>query len=115
MTGRKSEFKLPARVAEWFLNTGISPAITGLPWERFQDMSMLLLATAVKLIAEIALMALLGQWLVGLLAGAGRDGNFFYRLLGVLTGPFVRLARVLSPRSGLRYFILAIRPLSRHS
>lgn len=31
MTGRKSEFKLPARVAEWFLNTGISPAITGLP------------------------------------------------------------------------------------
>jgi thioester reductase-like protein len=31
MTGRKSEFKLPARIAEWFLNTGISPAITGLP------------------------------------------------------------------------------------
>ncbi len=31
MTGRKSEFKLPGRIAEWFLNTGISPAITGLP------------------------------------------------------------------------------------
>jgi len=31
LTGRKSEFKLPQRVAEWFLHTGISPAITGLP------------------------------------------------------------------------------------
>ena len=33
-----------------------------------------------KLIAEIALMALAGQWVLGLLAGARRDGNFFYRV-----------------------------------
>ena len=31
MSGRKSEFTLPPRFAEWFLNTRISPAITGLP------------------------------------------------------------------------------------
>jgi thioester reductase-like protein len=31
MTGRKSEFGPPTRVAEWFLNTRISPAVTGLP------------------------------------------------------------------------------------
>jgi thioester reductase-like protein len=31
MTGRKSEFAPPPRVAEWFLNTGVSPVITGLP------------------------------------------------------------------------------------
>ena len=31
MTGRKSEFGPPARLAEWFLNTRISPIITGLP------------------------------------------------------------------------------------
>ena len=31
MIGRKSEFKLPLSVAEWFLNTGISPPMTGLP------------------------------------------------------------------------------------
>ena len=31
MTGRKSEFSPPMRLAEWFLNTRISPAITGLP------------------------------------------------------------------------------------
>lgn len=31
LSGRKSEFQLPQRVAEWFLKTGISPGITGLP------------------------------------------------------------------------------------
>ena len=59
---------------------------------------VLLFVSAVKLIAEIALMALLGQWLLGLLAGAKRDSNFFYKLLQVLTQPFVRVARWISPR-----------------
>ena len=31
LTGRKSEFGPPMRLAEWFLNTRISPSITGLP------------------------------------------------------------------------------------
>lgn len=31
LTGRRSEFHPPIRAAEWFLNTGLSPAITGLP------------------------------------------------------------------------------------
>ncbi len=31
MTGRRSEFGPPAKLAEWFLNTSISPVITGLP------------------------------------------------------------------------------------
>jgi len=31
MIGRKSEFSPPTRLAEWFLNTRISPVITGLP------------------------------------------------------------------------------------
>jgi thioester reductase-like protein len=31
MTGRRSEFRPPARLAEWFLNTRISPPLTGLP------------------------------------------------------------------------------------
>lgn len=31
MTGRKSEFNPSKRLTEWFLNTGISPRITGLP------------------------------------------------------------------------------------
>ncbi len=59
---------------------------------------MLLLTSSIKLIAEIALLALLGQWVLGLLAGARREGNFFYQLLQVLTRPFVRLTRLISPR-----------------
>jgi len=59
---------------------------------------MLLLATSIKLIAEIALMALAGLWLVGLLSGARREGNVVYRLLKVLTDPFVHGARVITPR-----------------
>jgi hypothetical protein len=59
---------------------------------------MLLLITSLKLIAEIALMSLLGQWLVGLLAGAGRNRNVFYKLLSVVTSPFVKLMRVMTPR-----------------
>lgn len=59
---------------------------------------MLLLVSVLKLIAEIALMSLLGQWLLGLLAGPKRDTNFFYRILQTITRPFVRLARWLSPR-----------------
>jgi len=58
---------------------------------------VLLLVSALKLIAEIALMALVGQWVLGLLAGSKRDSNFFYRVLQVMTNPFVRLARILSP------------------
>lgn len=59
---------------------------------------MLLFVSALKLIAEIALMALLGQWLLGLLAGAKRETNLFYKLLQVLTQPFVRFARLITPR-----------------
>ena len=59
---------------------------------------MLLLASSVKLIAEIALLALLGQWLLGMLAGKRREENFFYRLLQVLTNPFTKAVRAITPR-----------------
>lgn len=59
---------------------------------------MLLLTSSLKLIAEIALLAMAGQWLLGLLAGRKREGNFFYQLLQVLTRPFVKLTRAISPR-----------------
>jgi hypothetical protein len=62
---------------------------------------MLLLVMSIKLVAEIALLSLAGQGLLGLLAGAKRESNFFYRLLGVMTGPFVRAARWLAPRAVL--------------
>lgn len=58
---------------------------------------MLTLATTVKLLAEIALLALLGQWVVGLLSGPARERNPFYRVLQLVGRPWVRAARWLSP------------------
>ena len=58
---------------------------------------MFLFVTAVKLLAEIALMALLGQFLLGKLVGARREQNFFYQLLSLLGRPAVRVARHLTP------------------
>lgn len=59
---------------------------------------MLVLASTVKLIAEIALLALLGQWLLGLLAGAKKDQNLFYQILQIIVRPFVSVARLVTPK-----------------
>ena len=59
---------------------------------------MLLLVEILKLVAEIALMAIAGQWILGLLAGAKREQNLFYQLFQVLTQPLIRGARLISPR-----------------
>lgn len=59
---------------------------------------LLLAASTAKLIAEIALMALLGQGLLALLAGERRHDNFFYKLLQILTRPFTWIARTVTPR-----------------
>lgn len=58
---------------------------------------MLLTVMALKLIAETALMVLLGQWVLGMLAGELRGSNLVYRLLQTVGGPFVALARFVSP------------------
>ena len=51
-----------------------------------------------KLLAEIALMALFGQWVLGLLAGAKRDQNLFYQVFQVVTRPLVTGVRRITPR-----------------
>jgi hypothetical protein len=59
---------------------------------------VLLLIEILKLLAEIALMALAGQWVLGLLAGRRRNENLFYQLFQVLTRPLIAGARLISPR-----------------
>jgi hypothetical protein len=59
---------------------------------------MLALAITVKLLAEIALLVLLGQGVVGLMSGAARDRNPFYRVFQMAGRPWVRAARFLSPK-----------------
>ena len=59
---------------------------------------MLLLVNIVKLVAEIALMALFGQWVLGLLAGRQRENNMVYQLFQVLTRPVVSGVRRITPK-----------------
>lgn len=59
---------------------------------------MLILVSIVKLLAEIALLALLGQGVLALLAGAKRSQNLFYQLLQIMTRPFVAGARFITPK-----------------
>jgi hypothetical protein len=59
---------------------------------------MLVVATTFKLLAEVALFALAGQWILGLLAGEGKSTNPFYRVLQLVGNPWMLSARWLSPR-----------------
>lgn len=59
---------------------------------------MLLFVSSLKLVAEVALLAFIGQFLLALLAGQKRDSNFFYKLLQVMTRPFVKGVRLITPR-----------------
>jgi hypothetical protein len=59
---------------------------------------VLLVVEIVKTLAEIALLSLLGQGVLWMLAGRKRAQNLFYQLFQVLTRPLIRGARLVSPR-----------------
>ncbi len=59
---------------------------------------MLTLLNAVQLVLYIALLALAGQGVLYVLAGAKRETNFFYKLLQVLSKPFTLPVRKLTPK-----------------
>ncbi|MDO9095103.1 MAG: hypothetical protein Q8R98_20295 [Rubrivivax sp.] len=59
---------------------------------------MLTVLNVVQLILYIALLALIGQGILYVLAGAKRDSNFFYKLLQVLSKPFTLPVRKITPR-----------------
>jgi hypothetical protein len=55
----------------------------------------------VKLVLEIALLALVGQalvWAMVRAVGQVPQNNFFYRALQVVTSPFTKLLRFVSPK-----------------
>jgi hypothetical protein len=51
----------------------------------------------VQLMLYIPLLALLGQGLLFMLAGAKRRDNFFYQLLQLIAKPFTALVRKITP------------------
>jgi len=55
------------------------------------------LITALKLVSEIALLALLGRAVLGFMLGPNRQANVIYQLLDTVGKPFLRLIRWVSP------------------
>jgi hypothetical protein len=58
----------------------------------------ILLISILRTLVEVAGLALLGQGLLAVLAGRKRDANFVYRLFQIITGPVIKLARLITPR-----------------
>jgi hypothetical protein len=58
----------------------------------------LFIVSALRAVVEVALLALVGQGFVALLAGARRGSNPIYRLFQIVTAPVLRMVRVITPR-----------------
>jgi hypothetical protein len=58
---------------------------------------MLFFLNALQLILYVALLSLVGQGLLFVLAGPRRDSNLFYQLLRIVARPFTGLVRRLTP------------------
>ena len=58
---------------------------------------MLTALNIIQLVIYIALLALLGQGVLYVLAGAKRQDNFFYQLLQLISKPFTAPVRKLTP------------------
>jgi hypothetical protein len=59
---------------------------------------MLNVLNVIQLVLYIALLALVGQGALFILAGARRDSNVFYRLLQVVSKPFTLPVRWITPK-----------------
>ncbi len=53
----------------------------------------LFIVSLLRALVEVALLALLGQGVLALLAGSRRHTNFVYRLFIVITGPVINLGK----------------------
>ena len=56
------------------------------------------LIVILKAINEVALLALLGQGIVYLFAGASRERNAVYFIFKTITSPVMKLVRAITPR-----------------
>jgi uncharacterized protein YggT (Ycf19 family) len=58
----------------------------------------LLILSVLRALVEVALLALLGQGAVALLAGARRQANPIYQLFAIITKPVLRVVRFITPK-----------------
>ena len=59
----------------------------------------------IQLIVAIALMGLIGQAILYVLAGANRENNVFYKIIKIIPSPFVKLFRLITPKTFADRFI----------
>lgn len=59
---------------------------------------MLLFLNAAQLLLYIGILALLGQGLLFILAGAKRDTNMFYQLFIIVNKPWTYIAALIAPK-----------------
>jgi hypothetical protein len=52
----------------------------------------------IQLVVAIAMMALVAQAILYVLAGRNRDKNVFYQIVRIIPSPFVKLFRLLTPK-----------------
>lgn len=57
------------------------------------------LFSVIQLVVSIALMGLIGQAVLYVLAGPNRENNVFYRILKIIPSPFVKVFRLITPRA----------------
>lgn len=62
------------------------------------DVGMLTVIVVLKTLVFIAGFALLGQGVLFVLAGAGRETNVFYKVLRAITSPATKAVRRITPR-----------------
>jgi uncharacterized protein YggT (Ycf19 family) len=58
----------------------------------------LFVVSALRAMVEVAMLSLLGQGIVAVLAGNKREHNPIYQLFAVITRPVIRLLRSVTPR-----------------
>ena len=58
----------------------------------------LFIVSILRALVEVALLALIGQGILALLAGGRRHNNFVYRLFLVITGPVMKASRWITPK-----------------
>jgi hypothetical protein len=59
---------------------------------------MLLAAIILKSLIEVALVVMIGQAILFVLAGASRHQNLIYRMFTIVTGPIMKATRFITPR-----------------
>jgi hypothetical protein len=54
--------------------------------------------STVRMLVEIAMFSLIGQGILFMLSGAGREQNIFYNVLRTLASPAMRFTRFITPK-----------------